>query len=77
MSGEAVKERVTPVPSKSGLLTYFCFGEAQCASCGLSPTLGHAATWEDKRRQKINDGRITSTRNSDSRLYRRTRRDTG
>jgi len=26
------------------LLTYFRFGEAQCASCGLSPTLGHAAT---------------------------------
>ena len=44
MSGEAAKERVTPVPSKSGLLTYFRFGEAQCASCGLSPTLGHAAT---------------------------------
>ena len=38
MSGEAAKERVTPVPSKSGLLTYIRFGEAQCASCGLSPT---------------------------------------
>ena len=36
MSGEATKESVTTVPSKSGLLTYFRFGEAQC---GLSPTL--------------------------------------
>jgi len=69
MSGEAAKERVTPVPSKSWLLTYFRFGEAQCTSCSLSPTLGHAATWE------INDGRIASTRNIDSRLHRRTRRD--
>ena len=51
MSGEAAKERVTPVPSKSGLLTYFRFGKAQCASCGLSPTRGY--------------GRIASTRNSD------------
>ena len=48
MSGKAVKEHVTPVPSKSGLLMYFRFGEAQCASCGLSPTLGLAATWENK-----------------------------
>ena len=38
ISGKAAKERVTPVPSKSGLLTYFRFGEAQCASCGLSLT---------------------------------------
>ena len=38
MSGEAAKERVTPIPSKSGLLTYIRFGEAQCASCGLSST---------------------------------------
>ena len=44
MSGEAAKERVTPVPFKSGLLTYFRFGEAQCASCGLSPTFGHVTT---------------------------------
>ena len=44
MSGEAAKERVTPVPSKSELLTYFRFGSAQCASCGLSPTFGHATT---------------------------------
>ena len=51
MSGEATKERVTPVPSKSRLLPYFCFGEAQCTSYGLSPTLGHAAMWENKRWQ--------------------------
>ena len=38
MSGEAAKERVTPVPSKSQLLTYFRFGSAQCTSCGLAPT---------------------------------------
>ena len=44
MSGEAMKERVTPVPFKSGLLTYFRYGEAQRVSCSLSPTLGHAAT---------------------------------
>ena len=44
MSGEATKESVTTVPSKSGLLTYFRFGEAQCVSCGLPPTLGHAGT---------------------------------
>ena len=36
MSDEAAKERVTPVPSKSRLSTYFCFGKAQCTSCGLS-----------------------------------------
>ena len=44
MRGKAVKEQVTLVPFKSRLLTYFRFGEAQCASCGLSPTLGCAAT---------------------------------
>ena len=44
MSGKAAKERVTPVPSISGLLTYFRFGKVQCTSCGLSPTLGHATT---------------------------------
>ena len=55
---------VTLVPSKSGLLTYFRFGEVQCASCGLSPTLGHV------RREKINNGRIASTKNSDSRFHR-------
>ena len=44
MSSKAAKERVTPVSFKSGLLTYFRFGEAQCVSCGLSPTLGHVAT---------------------------------
>ena len=44
MSGEAVKERVTPVLFKSRLLMYFCFDEAQCASCSLSPTLGCATT---------------------------------
>ena len=38
MSGEAAKECVTPVPSKSRLLAYFRFGKAQCVSCGLSPT---------------------------------------
>ena len=42
MSCETAKERVTTVPSKSGLPTYFRFGETQCASCGLSPTLGQA-----------------------------------
>ena len=41
MSREAARERVTLVPSKS---TYFHFGEVQCASCDLSPTLDHAAT---------------------------------
>ena len=35
MSSEAAKERVTPVPSKSKLLTYFRFGSVQCVSCGL------------------------------------------
>jgi len=35
MSGEATKERVTPVPSRSKLLTYFRFESAQCASCSL------------------------------------------
>jgi len=35
ISGEAAKERVTPVPSKSKLLMYFRFGSMQCASCGL------------------------------------------
>jgi len=44
MSGEAAKELVTLVPSKYKLLTYFCFGSAQCVSCGLSPTFGHATT---------------------------------
>ena len=44
MSGEAAKERVTPVPFKSGLPTYFRFGEAQCASCGVSPTFGYVTT---------------------------------
>ena len=41
----------------------------QCTSCGLSPTLGYVAM------QKINNGRIASARNSDSRLHRRPRRD--
>jgi len=40
MSGEAAKERVTPVPSKYKFLMYFCFGSAQCVSCCLSPTFG-------------------------------------
>ena len=38
MSAEGAKERVTLVPSKSKLPTYFRFGEALTASCGLSPT---------------------------------------
>ena len=38
MSAEGAKERVTLVPSKSKLPTYFRFGEALAASCGLSPT---------------------------------------
>lgn len=46
MSREAARERVTLVPSKS---TYFHFGEAQCVSCNLSPTLDHAATWENEQ----------------------------
>jgi len=36
MSGEAAKECVTPVPSKSKLLMDFRFGSVQCASCGAS-----------------------------------------
>ena len=71
MSGEAAKERVTPVPFKSGLLTYFRFGEAQCASCGLSPILEVM-----RLREKINDARIASTRNSDSRLHKTTNKNT-
>ena len=38
MSAEGAKERVTLVPSKTKLPTYFRFGEALAASCGLSPT---------------------------------------
>ena len=38
MSAEGAKERVTLVPSKSKLPTYFRFSEALAASCGLSPT---------------------------------------
>ena len=38
MSAEGAKERVTLVSSKSKLPTYFRFGEALAASCGLSPT---------------------------------------
>ena len=49
-------------PPKNLVVTYFRFSEA---SCGLSPSLGHAAI-----RDKINDGRIANTRNSDSRLHR-------
>ena len=64
MSSEAAKERVTPVPSKCKLLTYFCFGSAQCTSCGLSTTFGHATTWEK-------DGKFTS---NDAGLCRRPRR---
>ena len=56
MSGEAAKERVTTVPSKSGLLTYFRFGEAQCASCGLSPTLGHATIASASQRKAPQNG---------------------
>ena len=52
MSAEGAKEHVTLVPSK--LPTYFRFGEALAASCGLSPTYGHATTWE-----KTRDGRTT------------------
>ena len=58
MSGEAAKVHVTPVPSKSGLLTYFHFGKAQCASCSLSPTGGYV-------REKTDNGRMASTRNSE------------
>ena len=50
MNGEAAKERVTPVPSKSGLLTNFRFGKAQCASCGRHLLL------DMRLREKINDG---------------------
>ena len=56
MSAEGAKERVTLVPSKSKLPTYFRFGEALGASCGLSPTYSHATTWE-----KARDGRTTSS----------------
>ena len=56
MSVEGTKERVTLVPSKSKLPTYFRFGEALAASCGLSPTYGHATTWE-----KTRDCRTTSS----------------
>ena len=48
MSAEGAKERVTLVSSKSKLPTYFRFGEALAASCGLSPTYGHATTWGKK-----------------------------
>ena len=40
------------------------FGEAECASCGLSPTLGYVATWENKRWQNC------KYKKCDSRLHR-------
>ena len=45
MSAEGAKERVTLVPSKSKLPTYFRFGEALAASCSLSPTYSHVMMW--------------------------------
>ena len=50
---EAVKECVTLVLFKSGLLTYFCFGEAQV----------HHRTIDHATSEKINDGRIANTKN--------------
>ena len=48
---------------------YYCFGETQCVSCGVSPTLGHIMQLCEKNKTWQN----FEYKNSDSRLHRHPR----